>query len=106
MPARPGNPTGSWSFSARPSIELAHELQLIRDPPVLDDAAIADVLNVDLIDLHAAAGRRQAEEIATVSSGHHDSNDHRVLGRNHILDLVVQIGERATNGENDGLEAV
>jgi hypothetical protein len=92
-----------WNSTNRP--ELPHERELVGDAPMLNDPAVDDVLDIDLVDTDGFAGRPQSEEVGSMRARHDDARNDGGVGRDDVLDRIVQIWERGPDGCHDRLQS-
>src|SRR5262245_5988793 len=89
----------------RDEAELKEHSQTIRDAPVLDDAAPADTQYIENVDAEGATGRCMPHVWAVVRTRCDVARPDRIACDDHVLDLELEVGERAPQRGHHCLDA-
>ena len=73
--------------------ELVEHRDVVAAGPVLGDLPVLYAVDVDLLDLEPALGRWLSEEVALVGAAYRAAQRDAVAVAEHVVDLVVQVGE-------------
>ena len=66
------------------------------------DLAVADAIELNPIELHGAAGGRDALELAAMRAGDAPAGDHRIVFRDAIFDVNYRVWKRGDKGIQEG----
>ena len=86
--------------------ELFEDRGFVRHAPALDAQAVFPAAHLDRRGLESAARGRVALELAGVGAAGVVAEDDPVVGGVHLHDLEVEVGERAPEVSEEGLDAV
>src|SRR5207237_2085088 len=73
--------------------QLLEQAEPVDNAPVLDDAAVLQADDVDHVDLHRAAGGRDAHELAAVRPPEYLPRDHQIALGDLLEDGGGEVGE-------------